>query len=64
MADPCAISWCGALATDGRYCAVHHHELVYRPGRAPVKTTRKRRGLPKPPREPRLFYETKVDDDG
>jgi hypothetical protein len=64
MADPCAISWCGALATVGRYCAVHHHELVYRPGRTVAKPSRKRRGLPKKPHEPRLFFETKVDGDG
>ena len=23
MASPCAVKWCGALATKGRYCPVH-----------------------------------------
>jgi len=63
MAEPCGISWCGALATVGGYCAVHYHEVVYRPARVAKKPSRKRRGLPKQETPQRLPFEGKVDAD-
>jgi hypothetical protein len=29
MSTPCAVKWCGALATRGRFCPVHYDHPLY-----------------------------------